>query len=175
MAIEGRLTDEGLISMADSEDPAVTLAKSLNEGGISGVEATWRNLSRRSAPLGGSPQHHPEPQPEVSAPVPAPPADKPKPRPKTNATSKDPRRLDPAADWGPGYRWTKAGWRKIPQREIEAKARKAEQEAADAWKRDPEANPGEGYRWQKEYSYARNGKTVTVRGHWRRKGGKANG
>ncbi|MGB6066127.1 MAG: hypothetical protein WBG50_15105, partial [Desulfomonilaceae bacterium] len=83
-------------------------------------------------------------------------------------------RLDPNSSLGTDYKWTKKGWRKISQREIQAKARREAEAAANAWKYDVETNPGDAFYWVRPYSYERklkSGKVITinVRGHWRKK------
>ena len=75
---------------------------------------------------------------------------------------------------GSDYKWTKKGWRKISEREIQAKIRRDAEAAANAWKYDGEANPGDMFCWVGPYSYERKLKTgkvitVNVRGHWRRR------
>ena len=44
LAIEGKLTSAGLSGMNSGEDGALALAKSLQEGGIEGVESIWKQL-----------------------------------------------------------------------------------------------------------------------------------
>lgn len=72
------------------------------------------------------------------------------------------------------YKWTKAGWRKVSERDKLAATRKAERIAATAWKYDGATNPGDDFYWVSSYSYNRtlkdgSVKTITVRGHWRKR------
>lgn len=93
-------------------------------------------------------------------------------RKKTDASQE--WRTNPNSTPGPDYRWTKKGWRKISEREKEAKVRREAEAAANAWKYDGATNPGEAFYWVRPYSYERTLKsgrviTVSVRGHWRKK------
>lgn len=237
LALEGRLTEEGLANLSDTDSGALALAKSLAEGGIEGVEAIWKSLRDQhqtqsedaqgarshlattadedvgriegvrsenkrefepeidepgDLPLKGGEQAGVDGETEESATESA--ADPPRPSEAPQAgqatesgTRKKKRRQTDSSNWrtdaatcpGPDYKRTKRGWRKISQREIDAKARREAQAAANAWKYDGATNPGEDYYWVRSYSYERRVKTgkvitVNVRGHWRiRKGAAA--
>ena len=95
-------------------------------------------------------------------------------RPRKQTDSSKKWRTNPDASPGSGYKWTKKGWRKISERETQAKARREAEAAANAWKYDAATNPGDTYCWVRSYSYERtlkSGKiiTINVRGHWRKK------
>jgi hypothetical protein len=98
-----------------------------------------------------------------------------KPRPESRKKTELPAwRRDPVVCPGEGYKWTRAGWRKISQRDKDAAVRREARIRANAWKYDQTVNPGEQFYWVNGYSYNRTlkdgtVKRINVRGHWRRR------
>jgi superfamily II DNA or RNA helicase len=86
-------------------------------------------------------------------------------------------RMDAENQPGLEYKWTKNGWRKISQKEIDGKIKREETARMNAWKYDGAVNPADSkpdqaYYWVNGYSYARilksgESRTINVRGHWR--------
>jgi hypothetical protein len=93
---------------------------------------------------------------------------------KSNRANRNAWRRDPVVCPGEGYKWTRAGWRKISQRDKDAAVRREARIRANAWKYDQTVNPGEQFYWVNGYSYNRTlkdgtVKRINVRGHWRRR------
>jgi len=64
LALEGKLTEGGLASLSDSNDGLTALAKSLNEGGVEGVETIWKKIRDKKSTHNSG--HNPEPKIENS-------------------------------------------------------------------------------------------------------------